>query len=1303
MQRNRNFIAVYIMLCLNLCISSMQGQTISAPVIDTPLTTSKTYFYNGEIIVPYSNGQVNITNSAEIKILSTSEVTLLPGFTASVDSGCGEFVGGLSNCPQIQINAEITMIKCKGMDNGRIKVIVTNGNTPFIYSWSNNLSGSSIVENLKSGIYNLTVTDQNGCTRSEEFSIAEPDSITCSVATTPSDCHEANGTAAISVSGGNGKFKYHWISDGYRFSERTDLLAGLYEVLIVDSLGCSKSINLGISDIDGPQPNVSIDTQVKCNGGNDASVSVSLPYTGPDPFMPICGYPNRLSGGIHYIVQADTLGCKSVLEVNIPEPDPINLDFLTVPSNCGQSTGSIQVEAVGGVGSYSYLWDDGSTSAALNNIPSGIYSVIVTDENGCTASKISSVLDTIDLLISTEIINVSCYNGDDGIIRLLAVGGTAPYTYSFEDGKIASNENTNLEAGEYKLYIKDFNNCTNRITVKVEEPHQLNGIIEINQPTDINSFDGSASVTVTGGESPYSYIWSNGVTTNSQFGLGAENIIISISDKNNCNIKDTLKLFPVVPDSMNTFRTSNKFNNYTASAYCQTPLQFVLNIVTDFGAIPNDQISDHQAFECANAYIIQHYCSTGTPVTLVIPPGTYIVGNQGYRQGGFYMKGNNILEFSGCSNVTIRGVMDANFNSPIIKYHDCVSYGAFEHRLGPNLGMRYLHAPQCCRYDETPLYNNCQTIRDPVNNHVIEGCGQSPNNDCVCNQQFGTWLDYSFGAYPGNFLNLEDCENFKIENLEINGNVDNASIGGFFAADMSGIQQLSYTGINLLDSRDISIQNVNVHHFGMDGIQIVNQHFVGPMNINISASKFNWNCRSGMSWVSGSNVIAGYSEFNFNGYGPWGGSATRNGVDIEYENNGQDLAEGHFHHCSFMYNAGNGVQSDAGADQYNPGSPPYASLHTYNFYFQHCTFVKGNAWCVWPNARNFYFKCCDFYGPLVRPFNAGINNPQNLDYKTKFIKCTFNEEYTLPNSGGVKYAFTNDQQTTCNSSTVYLHPYLLHFDPSASRALLDQCRITTNYYNRWGIFTGGALQQDRIVIRNTDFINTGLDVRTPNGSLDGNRILGTFRNVDISQGNRVFIPHKDPACICPNGQNAYYLLCWQVNACLQNNVIGKLKMMTINGGVACDQPCASGIYPEPDGYTDLGFTASPPCSPKWPGLSSPTIRMTGDCDPPNCSEVWEPVTCTYSPPNINRKRAEQDAKVEDRSLIISPVPSHNEITVSNYSDRALIIIRNLLGKEIMKIQTEDSQDFTKILISELPSGVYYIESKSRITGKFIKF
>jgi hypothetical protein len=1281
----------------------MQAQVISEPVIDTALTTSKIYFYNGEIVVPYSNGNVSILNNAEIELLSTTEVTLLPGFTASVDSGCGEFVGGLTNCPQIQIHAELTMIKCRGMDNGRIKVNLVNGNSPFIYSWSNDLSGSSIVENLNAGTYNLTVTDQNGCSASEVFNILEPDSLTSTVTTTPSECHEANGSAVITALGGNGNFKFNWISDGYRLSDRSDLLAGLYEVLIVDSLGCSKSINFGISDIDGPQPNVTIDTHVKCNGGNDASVSVSLPYSGPEPFMPICGYPDRLAGGVHYIVQEDTLGCKSVLVVNIPEPDPIKLDFLTVASNCGQSSGSIQVEAIGGVGTFSYLWDNGSTSVALSNIPSGKYSVIVTDENGCSASKTSIVLDTIDLLISTEVINVSCYNGDDGVIKLSVAGGVAPYTYSFEDGKLASNENTNLEAGDYKLYVKDYNNCTNKIVVKVEEPRQLNAIVEISQPTDFNSFDGSASVNVTGGVSPYSYIWSNGVTTSSQFGLGAENIIISIRDKNNCSIIDTLKLFPLVPDSMNTFRTSNKFINYNSSAYCQTPQHFVLNIVSDFGAIPNDQLSDHQAFECANAYIVQYYCSTGTPVTLVIPPGTYIVGKQDFRQGGFYMKGNNILEFSGCSNVTIRGVLDANFNSPIIKFQDCLSYGAFEHRQGPNYGMRYLHAPQCCRYDESPLYNSCATVRDPVTQAIIEGCSVSPNIDCVCNQQFGTWRDYSFGAYPGNFLNLEDCENFQLENLEINGNVDNASIGGFFAADMSGIQQLSYIGINLLDSRDINIQNVNVHHFGMDGIQIKNQQFAGAMNINISASKFNWNCRSGMSWVSGSSVIVGYSEFNFNGYGPWGGSATRNGVDIEYEDNGQDLAEGHFQHCSFMYNAGNGVQSDAGADQYSPSAPPHASLHTYNFYFQHCTFVKGNSWCVWPNARNFRFKCCDFYGPLVRPFDAGVNNPQNQDFSTKFIKCTFNEEYTLPNSGGVKFAFTNDQQTTCNSATVYEHPYLLNFDPRANRAILDQCRITTNYYNKWGIFTGGSQLKDRLVIRNTDFINTGLDERTPNGSIDANRILAKFQNADISQGNRVFIAHNSPHCLCPNTQNNQYLFCWQVNSCVANNVNGKLKMMSTNGGNPCDQPCGSGVYPVPDGYTDLSYTSPHPCSPKWPGVSTPSIRMTGDCDPPNCSEVWEPVTCTPISPNANRKKNMQDLVFKGQSIIIAPVPSHNEITVSNYSDQALIIIRSVLGKEMMKIQTEGSQESTKILISDLPSGVYYIESKYRATGKFVKF
>jgi hypothetical protein len=1313
-----NILCAISIICTHI---PLNAQTPAPPQIDTPLTVPHYYFYNAPLTVPYSNGEVGIFNHASVEIHSTTEVTLLPGFTASTDSGCGEFTAGIRECPVITINSTLTHVKCKGMDNGKIEVEVSGGNAPYFYSWSNRTHGNHINDRLISGIYHLLVIDQNGCEDTGIYVIEEPDSLVIQAITSASDCHLSNGTSLIIAQGGNGDYRYNWIEDGSTSPERNDLAAGLHEVLVNDRLGCSREHLVAISDANGPQPNIQLTSTITCHGLNNASILITLPNGGPEPEIPFCNFPNRLSAGNHPVITEDTLGCKTVSIVTVTEPEPILIHAISTPSACGLSVGNIQVSVTGGTGSYSYTWAHGPTTGSVSGLKSGEYTLLVSDENGCTSTSVVNIIDSIGIEASATTEDVSCFNGSDGSILLNITQGAAPFSVYYADGTVTSNPLVNLVAGTYLLYVKDSNECITRVTADLQQPESYTFIADIIPPSGFSEFDGSVTLFPSGGTPPYFYTWNNGSTSSSQYGLGTGSYIVSVRDDKNCTLTDTLELLPVMPDSLNPFRTSNRLKNYSFATYCPnccpSPSQTVLNIVTDFGAVPNDQNSDHQAFECANAFIVANYCPSGTPVTLEIPAGHYIVGSQNLHQGGFYLKGNHVLEFNDCANVTIKGIPDMNGNPPVIKYQNCLRYGAFEHRQGPNYGLRYLNPRGCCRYDEVPVYNNCVTVRDPNTNAVTKGCGVNPRVDCYC-LPFGTWQDYAFGAYPGNFLNLDNCHNFIVENLEINGNVDMASIGGQFASDGSGIQQLPYTGMFLWDSWKIDIRNVNVHHFGMDGIHISNQTHPQAMNLRIFESKFNWNCRSGMSWISGSGVQVINSEFNYNGYGPWGGSATRNGVDIEYEGFA-DLAEGYFKRCDFKYNAAAGVMSDAGRYQ-NSQQAPYSDEHTYNFTFDRCTFVSGgtnsaNGVAVWPNARNFKFICSNFYGTLVRPFNASLTNTNNLDWATKFIKCTFNEEYEDPEVG-IKYAFTHDKQSSCHNGPYFEHPYLINFGSAANRALFDRCKINTNYYNKWGIFNGGArpspnvpVNLNYVIIRNTDFTSTGLETVTPNGSLDANRILASFTNVDLSVGNRVFIPHNHSNCKCPDPTGNYHLYCWQVNNCSVNNVIGTLNMMRVNGGYPCFN-CNSGTFPQPDGFTDAAYTYPPPCSPKWPGVPGSNLSMYGDCDPPGCTRYWEPLLCNSClppcseiPPNNNRKKEHEIKNSVDWSLAISPVPSQDIITVSNYVQGEELVIRNMLGEMVLFIPTGNSETKTQISISSLLPGVYFIESRHRISGKFIRY
>src|SRR4029079_15105487 len=136
-----------------------------------------------------------------------------------------------------------------------------------------------------------------------------------------------------------------------------------------------------------------------------------------------------------------------------------------------------------------------------------------------------------------------------------------------------------------------------------------------------------------------------------------------------------------------------------------------------------------------------------------------------------------------------------------LRFTDCMLYGSFE----PSTGERYL---PCAAVN----FDNC-----------------------------------SFGAYPGIMFSIINCDNVTIKNLNLDGNADNFSIGGYFSAAHDGIQ-LPFDGIVLSNSSVINIEYVNSHHFGRDGLMLAPGALVSDIGLNLVNSKFNHNRRTGFAW-----------------------------------------------------------------------------------------------------------------------------------------------------------------------------------------------------------------------------------------------------------------------------------------------------------------------------------------------------------------------------------------------------------------------------------------------------------------------
>ncbi|MFM1745054.1 MAG: hypothetical protein RLZZ630_991, partial [Bacteroidota bacterium] len=417
------------------------------------------------------------------------------------------------------------------------------------------INGGNIVSDAASfnpvvtsaGCYVLTVTNpSNSCTSQDTVcAIAQTDVpvITASQLIQPSCNASCNASVSLNISGASGPYTFVW-SDGQSGQSRSGLCAGSYQVTVTSSNGCSASYTASFTDPDVLQTSAGSSlVNVSCFGGNSGSVTISAtggtaPYTGAGTF-------SGLSAGNYSYTVSDANGCSSSVSVNITEPAAlaISLSSNTDISCTGDSTGELVVASAGGVAPYTYLWNTNSSDSVLNNMPAGLYTVTVTDANGCSQSG-SYTLNEPVLALSATSNNtmVGCNNGSTGAIDLTPAGGTAPYSYTWSTGA-TTEDISNLTAGAYIVTVVDDNGCQYSAVFNIDEP--LAGLAATNSVSAVacnGNATGQIDLQVSGGTQPYSYQWSNGSTLEDLSGLASGAYTVTVTDANNCLYNEVISV-----------------------------------------------------------------------------------------------------------------------------------------------------------------------------------------------------------------------------------------------------------------------------------------------------------------------------------------------------------------------------------------------------------------------------------------------------------------------------------------------------------------------------------------------------------------------------------------------------------------------------------------------------------------------------------------------------------------------------------------------------------------------------------------
>lgn len=213
----------------------------------------------------------------------------------------------------------------------------------------------------------------------------------------------------------------------------------------------------------------------------------------------------------------------------------INLNVSTTNSGCGLATGTASVVATGGTAPYTTQWTNGDKTPLADSLAAGLYMVYVTDASGCTAQAPAIINDASSPTITvTSTTSVTCNGGNNGAISISVSGGTQPYTYLWGNGNTTTAIG-NVQAGPHQIQVTDAAGCVSTKIVVVNEPAKIT-LSDSIQNASCGNPDGSATVFVSGGVTPYTYLWNTTPpqTTQTATGLAAGGYSGIVTDANGC-------------------------------------------------------------------------------------------------------------------------------------------------------------------------------------------------------------------------------------------------------------------------------------------------------------------------------------------------------------------------------------------------------------------------------------------------------------------------------------------------------------------------------------------------------------------------------------------------------------------------------------------------------------------------------------------------------------------------------------------------------------------------------------------------
>lgn len=400
--------------------------------------------------------------------------------------------------PAINYDPTLSSISCHDENDGKLSLELSGGIGNLGIRWED--GSSNLFRNaLAPGDYCFTVTDSQSCDITDCISIVAPQEIDFTEEIKKVGCNEGNnGGILITPTGGSGEYLYEWSGpDNFSSTEQSPngLAVGTYTLVISDknNPNCqtrTHNINVPVASEIGAIVQTLAD--IKCHGDETAVVR-AIPSGGIAPFTfewsgqtTSAETLENVAAGTYTLTITDSENCSATSEILIEQPSEIIADLSVQDVIChGAETGSIITTITGGEGNYDINWNNGNATENITELSSGVYTMVVTDQNGCSKSFSEEIVQPespIEINYTKE--DLKCFGSSDGTVILEVMNAILPITYVREGSSPQSvPEFEGLEAGSHLFSIIDRNDCVAEMEIELTQYEEID--IAFNNPMEV--------------------------------------------------------------------------------------------------------------------------------------------------------------------------------------------------------------------------------------------------------------------------------------------------------------------------------------------------------------------------------------------------------------------------------------------------------------------------------------------------------------------------------------------------------------------------------------------------------------------------------------------------------------------------------------------------------------------------------------------------------------------------------------------------------------------------------------------------